>query len=469
MEGTERIEPNGSSGAYNEAVAADGTVREPYGPLVAALGALGGRKRRAESRLKDLGATFPLPNGGDREKILPADWTPRLVCAADWERLSEGLLQRGRAINAWLSDLYEGGEQTVVPEAVVRSSALYNPSAFPGAETTPPVHVYGPDVVHLGDGDYIVLEDNVRVPSGVAYADCVRQVGREVYAELFELCPGELGDPTEYYAKLRETLLAAAPPRVRESETEPAIVLLTSGKNDSAYFEHARLATRCGFELLTADGLEVGRKEVRTRRTGRRVDVIYRRVDDGGIVREIEGLGRVCRENNVAIVNAPGVGVADDKGVFPYVPEMIRTYLGEEPHLNSARTIALADPEGREEALERLPELVLKPREGYGGLGVLIGPEADREEIEEARRKVRKEPGAFVAQECLDFSTHLTDPPEGRPGAPFGRSYIDLRAFVLPVVGYVMPGGLTRVAKAGTRVVNSSSGGGLKDTWVLKS
>lgn len=445
--------------AYNEALTPDGGVRETYEPLLDALADLaagpGDHRSRATEYLKRLGATFPLPDEGNR--VLPADWTPRLVSVEDWERLSGGLLQRGRAINAWLSDLYEGGQE-VVPEEVVATSALYKPRAFPGSETTPPVHVYGPDVVHLGDGDYVVLEDNVRVPSGAAYADAIRRVGREVYGMVFESYPARIGDISTYYEKLRQTLRAAAPPDVED----PRIVLLTGGRGDSAYYEHRHLAEVCGFELLSAGDLAVGGDQVRSR-DGRRVDVIYRRVDDGGVVSEIEGLGRVCRENHVAVINAPGVGVADDKAVFPYVPEMIRTYLGEEPTLNDAVTLPLADPERREEALDRLPELVLKPREGYGGLGVVIGPEADREELARARRQILEDPAAFIAQECLDFSTHVTDATPDETGC-----FIDLRAFVLPVVGYVMPGGLTRVAKPGTRVVNSSSGGGFKDTWVLQ-
>ncbi|MGI8650297.1 MAG: circularly permuted type 2 ATP-grasp protein [Rubrobacter sp.] len=461
-----------SMDVYNEVMTGEGEVRAEYRPLLDAFEAMGSssrteRHRRATKMLDELGATFPLPDGtgveGDR--VLPADWTPRIVCRDHWGNLSAGLLQRGRAINAWLSDLYER-DQTIVPEEVIRSSALYNPRAFPGSETTPPVHIYGPDVVHLGDGDYIVLEDNVRVPSGAAYADSIRKVGREVYGQLYDAYPLEVGDISDYCGMLRATLEAATPPEV----AEPHIALLTSGRDDSAYFEHRHMSGACGFELLTPDDLDVRERAVFSRNTGRRVDVIYRRVDDGGVISEIDGLGRVCRENHVAIINAPGVGIADDKAVFPYVPEMIRTYLGEDPLLNSATTLPLADPERREEALERLPELVLKPREGYGGLGVVIGPEADETALEDARRKVLENPDAFIAQECLDFSTHVTDAHRnGSDGDDSSECFIDLRAFVLPVAGYVMPGGLTRVARPGTRVVNSSSGGGFKDTWVLQS
>ncbi|WP_119068914.1 circularly permuted type 2 ATP-grasp protein [Rubrobacter indicoceani] len=458
---------------YNEARTESGEVRSAYQPLLEAFEVMGPslrseRRRKAARRLRELGATFDLPDGdGGGSRILPADWTPRIVPREHWEALSNGLLQRGRAINAWLSDLYDGdpGEQSVVPEEVVRSSALYSPRAFPGSETTYPVHVYGPDVVHLGDGDYVVLEDNVRVPSGAAYADSIRRVGREVYRDVYEAYPSEVGEISGYYGMLRATLEAAAPPDV----TEPHLALLTGGRGDSAYFEHRHLAGVCDLELLTPEDLDVKTEKVVSRNTGRRIDVIYRRADDGGVISDINGLGRVCRENHVAIVNAPGVGIADDKAVFPYVPEMIRTYLKEDPLLSSATTLPLADPDRRGEALDRLPELVLKPREGYGGLGVVIGPEADEATLAEARRNVSGNPDAFIAQECLNFSTHVTDPhASGEADSKPNECFIDLRAFVLPVVGYAMPGGLTRVAKPGTRVVNSSSGGGFKDTWVLQ-
>ena len=205
--------------------------------------------------------------------------------------------------------------------------------------------------------------------------------------------------------------------------------------------------------------------EVRDRSDGERIDVIYRRVEGGYVVADLPELERVYLEGRVGFANALGVGIADDKAVFPYVPAMVEHYLSERPILNNAPTISLTEPEQREEALERLPELVLKPREGYGGLGVVIGPEADRETLEQARRDVRDNPTGFIAQECLDFSTHVLDDGDGdHPG----EAFVDLRAFVLPSVDYVMPGGLTRVAKPGTRVVNSSSGGSFKDTWVLE-
>jgi len=453
---------------YNEALEADGAVREPYGPLMEMMellgpGMLAERRARAGAKLRELGATFPLPgdDAAEEDRILPADWMPRIVPRDHWEKLSAGLLQRGRAINAWLTDLQDG-EGDVVPDEIVESSRFRDRlRPLPDTAVPYPIHVYGPDVVHLGDGEYIVLEDNVRVPSGVAYSEAIRQAGRAVMPEVFDAYA--VSGIHGYYAKLRETLRLAAP---EGASDDPNVAIVTGGRADSAFFEHARIARECGIGLLTLDECCITNGEVLTRANGRRVDVIYRRLDGGYVVADLPELEEAYRAGKVGLANALGVGVADDKAVFPYVPEMIRTYLGEQPLLPNAHTLSLADPEARAEALERLPEMVLKPREGYGGKGVLIGPEASHEEIEEARRLVQKDPTGFIAQECLDFSTHALD--GSSDGSP-AEAFVDLRAFVLPAVGYVMSGGLTRVARTGTRVVNSSAGGSFKDTWVLEA
>jgi carboxylate-amine ligase len=298
----------------------------------------------------------------------------------------------------------------------------------------------------------------VRVPSGAAYAEAIRLAGVEAYPEIFD--PYEVHPVSDYYEKLGETLRLAVPPGVED----PTLAIVTGGPGDSAYFEHSRIAQACGIRILTLAEMRIEGDRV-VASDGTRIDAIYRRVEGGYVVADLPELERVYRECGVGFANALGVGVADDKAVFPYVGKMIRTYLGEEPLLADVATISLADPYRREEALERLGELVLKPREGYGGFGVVIGPEADAATLEEARRDVLDNPEGFVVQECLDFSTHVLD--DGDGGKP-GESFVDLRAFVLPAVDYVMPGGLTRVAQPGTRVVNSSSGGSLKDTWVLE-
>ena len=321
-----------------------------------------------------------------------------------------------------------------------------------------PVHVYGPDVVQLGPSEYVVLEDNVRVPSGVAYSEAIRRAGLGSMRYLYE--PYRVSAISAYYAVLRRSLETAAPPGV----ASPCVALVSRGEGDSAYFEHGRIAEACNLRLLTLADCEIRGGEVRDRSDGRRIDVIYRRFDEDYIQTDLPGLQTVYLEGRVNIVNALCVGVADDKAVFPYVPTMIERYLGEKPLLENAPTLSPVEPEDKEEILDRLEELVLKPREGYGGQGLVVGPEADREVLEKARRQVEENPTGFVAQEFLDFSTHVL---KGE-GSEFEEAFIDLRAFVLPAIGYVMPGGLTRVASPGTRVVNSSAGGSFKDTLVLE-
>ena len=447
---------------YNEAFERGGEIRRPYRPLLESIDRLGRgemaeRRARAEDHLRRLAATFPLPEGdGPQDRTVPADWIPRIIPAEHWERLSTGLLQRGRALNAWLVELYRG-RQDVVPEEIVKSSAFYKPRALPDGAF--PIHVYGPDVIHLGDGEYVVLEDNVRVPSGAAYAEVLRRTGLAVMKEMF--APYRVKGIYSYYEKLRATLEIAAAP----SMEDPHVVILTSGSEDPAYFEHERIAGECGLPLLAPDDLYVEGDEVRAKPEGRRVDVIYRRLEDGYLSSDLPEIEDLYYRGKVALVNAPGVGVADDKAVFPYVPAMIERYLAERPVLGNAPTLSLEDPAQLSDALDRLGELVVKPREGFGGKGILIGPEADRDALERTRHAMKANPTGFVAQECLNFSTHVLDGDADEAA----EAFVDLRAFVLPVAGYVMPGGLTRVSSPGTRVVNSSAGGSIKDTWVLEA
>jgi uncharacterized circularly permuted ATP-grasp superfamily protein len=384
------------------------------------------------------------------------DWVPRIIAADEWRTLSEGLLQRGKAINAWLRAVYGGG-QDLVPEEIVRGSVFYRPHELPGG--SPMVHIYGPDVVHLDSGEYVVLEDNVRVPSGVAYAEAIRQAGMEAMPELYDVY--RVAEIYSYYDRLGETLELAAPDDVEE----PNVAVVTRGGDDPAFFEHRRIAEACGIAVMTLDDCLVSGGVVYARDDGRRLDVIYRRFDEDYIDTDLPELERAYLEGNVGFVNAPGVGVADDKAVFPYVPAMIERYLGEAPILSNAPTYSLTEEEGRAEVIERLPELVIKPREGYGAQGLIVGPEAQQDEVDTARRNIRKDPTQFVAQETLDFSTHVlrSDAGEGPD-----EVFVDLRAFVLPAIGYLMPGGLTRVAQPGTRVVNSTAGGSSKDTLVLE-
>jgi uncharacterized circularly permuted ATP-grasp superfamily protein len=445
---------------FNEVFEKDGAEREHYGPLMDALGAMkegefAARISRANGRLREEGATFVLPDDpDDSDRIFPVDWIPRIIPSDHWQTLAAGLSQRGRAINAWLREAYGGG-QSVVPEEILHDSVFYKPHAFPGDL---PVHVYGPDVVHVSPGEYVVLEDNARVPSGIAYSDVIRRVGMEVLPELFE--GYRVAGIFAYYSRLRETLLAAAPPGV----DDPNVAVVTRGERDSAFFEHERVARSCGLPLLTLSDCFVRDGEVRTRSDGRRLDAMYRRFDEDYVDTDLPEMKDVYLNGKIGFVNAFGAGVADDKAVFPYVPDMIEHYLGERPILQNAPTYSLIEQDSRAEVLDRLPELVLKPREGYGAQGMLIGPEAGREAVDEAVRRVKKNPTAFVAQEFLDFSTHITHDGENEPT----EAFVDLRAFVLPALDHVMPGGLTRVARPGTRVVNSSAGGSSKDTWVLQ-
>lgn len=444
---------------FDEAFDGEGRARPHYGPLLEALGAMrdgefAGRISRAGGQLRELGATFVLPDDpDDTGRIFPVDWVPRIIPADHWRTLSAGLSQRGRAINAWLREVY-GGDQDVVPDEVLRDSVFYKPHAYPGEA---PVHVYGPDVVHVEPGEYVVLEDNARVPSGIAYADVIRRVGMDLLPELFE--GYKVAGIVSYYSRLKETLLAAAPPGV----DDPHVAVVTRGERDSAFFEHERIANSCGLPLLTLSDCFVKGGEVRTRPDGRRLDAMYRRFDEDYVDTDLPEMKDVYLDGKIGFANAFGAGVADDKAVFPFVPAMIERYLGETPLLRNAPTYSLVEEETRAEVLDRLPELVLKPREGYGAQGMFIGPEASREDLADAVRRVKEHPASFVAQECLDFSTHITY--DGRNGPK--EAFVDLRAFVLPALDHVTPGGLTRVARPGTRVVNSSAGGSSKDTWVL--
>ena len=389
---------------FNEVFEEAGVPRDHYASLFETLGELGADAVAARifswahQRLEGLGATFSADDSDER--IIPVDWMPRIVTRDHWQHLSDGLLQRGRAINVWLEALYGDG-QDVVPRELVESSAFYRPHAIPKGSC--PVRVYGPDVVHMGGGEYMVLEDNVRVPSGVAYSEAIRRAGMDVLPELFE--PYRVAEIFSYYDTLRRTFEDATP----DGSDEPNVAVVTRGREDSAYIEHSRIAEACGLPLLTLADCYVKNGEVRSRWDGRRIDVIYRRFDEDYVDTDLPELKKVYLEGRVRFANGFGVGVADDKAIFPFVPEMIDAHLGERPILANATTYALTEEEPRSEAIERLPEMVLKPHEGYGAQGLLIGPEAGRKEIEAARRNVRENPTGFVVQETLEFSAHILD------------------------------------------------------------
>jgi carboxylate-amine ligase len=371
------------------------------------------------------------------------DPVPRVIPAAEWEPLAAGLAQRVRALDRWCADAY--GERRIVsdgvlPARVVETIDTYEPSLM-GLELPLWVGVAGLDVVRAPDGRFLVLEDNLRTPSGMAYAEAAREVSVRL------LDPAEPPRPLDGLASMLRASLEAVSP-----VGSPRMAVLTDGPDNSAYWEHDRLARALDVPLVTPDELDLSA-----------VDAVYRRTNGW----RLEGdLGQAFRERRVGVLNAYGIGVGDDKLVHAYVEDMVRYYLGEEPLLPSVRTYDLGRPEVLEEALDRFEELVIKPRALYGGVGVVICPHASREDVEQARREVLAAPDDHIAQELIPLSCHPTVI-DGR----LEPRHVDLRPFVF-LAGdgraSVLPGGLTRVAfEEGALVVNSSQDGGAKDTWII--
>jgi uncharacterized circularly permuted ATP-grasp superfamily protein len=431
------------------------------------------RQKAAERSLLNLGITFNV-YGSDSgtEKIFPFDIVPRIVTTTEWQTVERGLVQRIRALNLFIHDCYHDQKilkDGVVPRALVESASSYLP-AMKGI--TPPkgiwCHVVGTDLVRDRDGRFYVLEDNLRCPSGVSYVLENRQVMKRTWPQVF---PASNVVPVDTYpGKLLETLQNVAP------RVSPTCVVLTPGVYNSAYFEHSFLAQQMGIELVEGRDLVVrkGHVMMRTTRGFQRVDVIYRRIDDTFLDPEvfrkdsmlgIPGLMEVYKEGRVALANAPGTGVADDKVIYVYVPDMIRYYLGEDAILPNVPTYLCERPKDLGYVLENIEKLVVKAANESGGYGMLIGPHATKEEHAKFKELVKKSPRNYVAQPMLGLSrvpTIIGDHFEGR--------HVDLRPYVLYGEDiYVLPGGLTRVAlKKGSSVVNSSQGGGSKDTWVVK-
>jgi uncharacterized circularly permuted ATP-grasp superfamily protein len=432
------------------------------------------KRAEADALFHRVGITFAVygENAGT-ERLIPFDIVPRILPLPEWRALEAGLKQRVRALNAFIRDVYHDQEilkAGKIPPAQILTNAQYRPEMqavdVPGGIYT---HIAGIDVVRDGDGRFCVLEDNLRVPSGVSYMLENRKMMARLFPELFAQHPVQ---PVEHYPDvLLENLKSVAPAGV----TDPTVVLLTPGAYNSAYFEHAFLAQQMGVELVEGQDLFV-RDDVlymRTTRGPERVDVIYRRVDDDFLdplafrpesALGVPGLLTAYRAGRVTIANAIGTGIADDKSIYPYVPDMVRFYLGEEPLLANVPTWVLRRPEDLAYALAHLPELVVKEVHGAGGYGMLIGPAATHAEIEDFRRRIVAHPERYIAQPTLALSTSPTFVESG-----LAPRHIDLRPFVLSGRDVtVVPGGLTRVAlRAGSLVVNSSQGGGTKDTWVL--
>jgi glutamate---cysteine ligase / carboxylate-amine ligase len=464
------------SPSFDEAVLPDARARSAHAPVLETLTALGPvalRERIARLDREQLaqGVVFRIA-GQEKASAFPIDIVPRVLSGEEWSRLEGGVAQRARALDAFLRDIYS--DAAIVRDGLVPEWLVQHSPGYRSAGTAPPpslrrVQVSGFDVIRDADGRWLVLEDNVRVPSGVGYAIATRRLMREILPELF--ANASLLDPEQAPELLRRALVESAPPRA--ASDPPHIVVLSSGPNDSAYFEHRLLADGMGVPLVHPSELSVSEGKVwHMEKSARsRVDVIYLRMDDQ-LAQQRGHDGRTLgpllvsavRAQTLTLANSLGNGVADDKAIYAYVPKFIEYYLGELPLLEQVPTYSCADPEQKALVLSRLEELVVKPVDGYGGLGVVIGPRAGDEELARARALIAEQPERWIAQETVALSTHPVF-----LGRRLGPRHVDLRVFVYygaqPVV---VPAALTRVAPAGSLVVNSSRGGGGKDTWLAR-
>ncbi len=464
---------------YDEMFQTSGHPREGSELLFERLEALSSGELRqyqnaAMVTMRNLGITFNVYGHQDgTEKVWPLDIIPRVIAESEWERVERGLAQRVRALNLFVDDIYNDQrilKDGAVPRELIESCDGYRPQC---AGLKPPkgiwAHISGTDLVRDAAGTLYVLEDNMRVPSGVSYVLENRAVMKRAFPRVFE---GQSVLPVEDYPeRLLQMLMHCAP----EGVEEPCVVVWTPGIYNSAYFEHSALARQMGVKLVQASDLVThdGLVHMRTTRGFKRVDVIYRRVDDDFLDPQVfrpnstlgcHGLMEAYRAGNVAICNAVGTGVADDKSVYPYVPEMIRFYLGQEPILKNVPTWMCRKQDDLQYVLANLKDLVVKEVHGAGGYGMLIGPAATQAEIEDFRRALLANPAGYIAQPTLSLSSCPTYVESG-----IAPRHIDLRPFVLSGREVQMvAGGLTRVAlQEGSLVVNSSQGGGTKDTWVL--
>ena len=442
------------------------------------------RREEAEMIFRRVGITFAVygakdEDGSGTERLIPFDLLPRIIPAHEWAEMEKGLVQRVNALNRFIHDVYHGQEIVkagIIPSEQINNNAQFRPEMV---GVSVPNNVYssiaGIDIIRApnteGQGEYYVLEDNLRVPSGVSYMLENRKMMMRLFPDLFN--QNRVAPVAHYPDLLLETLRAIAPP----ATAEPTVVVLTPGMYNSAYFEHAFLAQQMGVELVEGQDLFVRDDFVymRTTRGPKRVDVIYRRVDDDFLDPEVfrptstlgcAGLMRAYRAGNVAISNAVGTGVADDKSIYPYVPKMIEFYLNEKPILKNVPTYMCRNRDELEYVIANMKDLVVKEVHGAGGYGMLIGPASTQAEVEEFRKAVLAKPDGYIAQPTLSLSTSPTFVEAG-----IAPRHIDLRPFVLSGKQVQMvPGGLTRVAlKEGSLVVNSSQGGGTKDTWVLEA
>jgi len=467
--------------AFYEMLDRNGGVRDCYAPVQhwveqTGIGGLNRRLEEAEAIFRRIGITFAVyGEGGDPERLIPFDLLPRIFTALEWRMLDLGIRQRARALNAFLYDVYHRGEiirAGIMPADIVYRNSAYKPEM---AGFTPPGRVYshivGVDIVRTGPDKFQVLEDNCRTPSGVSYMLENREIMTRMFPDLF--AQGLVAPVDHYPDELLSTLKEVAPAACKD---DPVVVVLTPGPLNSAYYEHSFLADLMGVELVEPADLYVdeGLVYMKTTYGPRRVDVIYRRIDDDYIdplvfrpdsLLGIPGIFDAYRRGGVTLCSAPGAGVADDKAIYTYVPDMIRFYLGEAAILENIPTWNCARPDECAHVLDNLDELVAKEVHGSGGYGMLIGPRSTKEEVADYAARIRANPAEFIAQPTLDLSTAPT----------LGQSnivqrHVDFRPYCL--VGTqirLVPGGLTRVALTeGSLVVNSSQGGGVKDTWVLQ-
>jgi uncharacterized circularly permuted ATP-grasp superfamily protein len=472
---------NGSN-IFDEMWGSDGSLREPYRGFHAWFDQedprrLRAKQREAEELFRLTGITFNVYGKAEaEERLIPFDIIPRIISGAEWARLSRGIEQRVCAINAFLYDIYHKQEIIKagrIPEEMIRRNDAFLPHMIgvepPGGVYT---HIVGIDLVRTGPSEFFVLEDNARTPSGVSYMLENRETMLRMFPELFS--QNRVRPVQTYPFDLRRSLAASAPCC---ANGDPVVAVLTPGVYNSAYFEHAFLADQMGVELVEGHDLRVvdGRLAMRMTRGYKPIDVLYRRVDDEFLdplnfnpesTLGAPGIMDVYRAGGLTIANAPGTGIADDKAIYSYMPEIVEFYTGERPMLQNVQTWRCSEPDALAYVLDNLHDLVVKEVHGSGGYGMLIGPTASRKEIAAFRRKLKARPGNYIAQPTLCLSTV---PVFSRAGLV--PRHVDLRPFVLVSPGKVnvTPGGLTRVAlRKGSLVVNSSQGGGTKDTWVLE-
>ncbi len=469
------------NGAWDEMFRATGKLRSHYRHLYAHLLSLNPEELRRSKQQADLsffnqGITFTVYGLNEgTERIFPHDLLPRIITSAEWNTIERGLTQRITALNQFLRDVYH--ERRILKDGVIPGEVIYTCKHFRrqmrGVKVARDIYVSvcGTDLIRIPDGRFVVLEDNLRVPSGVSYMLTSRKVMKQIFPSLFRKCGVR---PIEQYGQaLLSTLRSLAP----EGRSQPTVVLLTPGVYNSAYFEHAYLARQMGIELVEGRDLVVHDNIVYMRTTSglQRVDVIYRRIDDdfldplafrGDSSLGSPGLFNAYHSGNVVLANALGTGVADDKAIYAYVPKMIRYYLNEDPIIDNVETMLMSDPMERSRVLEHLERYVVKAVGESGGYGMLIGPHSSKAQQDEFRDRILADPRNYIAQPTLNLSTApcmVNDRIEPR--------HVDLRPYVLcgPDKVTIVPGGLTRVAlNKGSLVVNSSQGGGSKDTWVLQ-